>query len=109
MVREGYKMKSTVKSQIATGVLALCSIAALTVKADPDTYDGRRVKGVETQNGGAVETRNGTAAAQTKNGGAVQTRRGGTGVSGANGTAVETRNGNIYTKPSEDKSSDNKT
>ena len=40
-------MKNTVKLQIATGVLTLCSIAALTVQADPDTYEGRRVKGVE--------------------------------------------------------------
>jgi hypothetical protein len=107
MVREGYQMKNRVKSQIVTGVLALCGIAALTVQADPDTYEGRRVRGVETQNGGAVQTRNGAAAAETKNGGAVQTRRGGTGVSGPNGTAVETRNGNVYTKPSDNKPSDN--
>ena len=117
-------MKSTVKSQIATGLLTLGSIAALTVRADPNTYDGRRVKGVDTQNGGAVETRNGAAAAKTKNGGAVetrngagaaktqnggavQTRSGGTTVNGPNGTAVKTRNGNVYTQPSDNGRSKN--
>jgi hypothetical protein len=94
-------MKSTVKLQIATALLTLCSTAALTVRADPDTYEGRRVRGVDTQNGGAVQTRNGAAAVNTKNGGAVQTRRGGTAVNGPNGTAVETRNGNVYTNPSD--------
>ena len=94
-------MKSTVKLQIATGLLTLCTIAALTARADdPNSYQGRRVRGVDTQNGGAVQTRNGAAAAQTKNGGAVQTRRGGTAVNGPNGTAVQTRNGNVYTDPS---------
>lgn len=92
-------MKSTVKSRIAIGVLTLCSMGAVTVQADPNTYQGRRVRGVDTQNGGAVQTRNGAAAVQTKNGGAVQTRRGGTAVNGQNGTAVKTRNGNVYTKP----------
>jgi hypothetical protein len=94
-------MKRTVKSQIATGVVMLCTMGALTVQADPDTYQGNRVKGVETKNGGAVQTRNGAAAAQTKNGGAAQTRNGGTAVKGPNGKAVETRNGNVYTKPSD--------
>ena len=98
----GYLMKNKVKSKIATGVLMLCSAGALTVQADPDTYQGRRVRGVDTQNGGAVQTRNGAGAAQTKNGGAVQTRRGGAAVTGPNGTAVQTRNGNVYTKPSDD-------
>jgi hypothetical protein len=93
-------MKSTLKSQIATGLLTLCTMAALTVRADPNTYQGRNVRGVDTQNGGAVQTRNGAAAVNTKNGGAVQTRRGGKAVSGPNGTAVQTRNGNVYTDPS---------
>jgi hypothetical protein len=110
-------MKSTLKSQITTGLLALCSAVTLTVRAGPETYEGHRVRGVETQNGGAVETRNGAgavntrngggvqtrngaAAVNTKNGGAVQTRRGGKAVSGPNGTAIETRNGNVYTDPS---------
>ena len=79
----------------------LCTMGALTVQADPDTYKGNHVRGVDTKNGGAVQTRNGAAAAQTKNGGAVQTRRGGTAVNGPNGKAVETRNGNVYTKPSD--------
>jgi len=92
-------MKSTVKSQIVTALLTLCSIAALTVRADPNTYQGNRVRGVDTKNGGAVQTRNGAAAVNTKNGGAVQTRRGGTAVNGPNGKAVQTRNGNVYTKP----------
>jgi hypothetical protein len=93
-------MKSTVKSKIATGLLTLCSIGALTVRADPNTYQGRNVRGVDTQNGGAVQTRNGAGAVNTQNGGAVQTRRGGTAVNGPNGTAVQTRNGNVYTDPS---------
>ena len=88
-------MKGTVKSQIVTGLVMLCSVAALTVQADPDTYEGRRVRGADTKNGGAVETRNGAAAVNTKNGGAVQIRRGGKAVSGPNGTSVETRNGNV--------------
>ncbi len=94
-------MKSTVKSQIATGLLALCTIATLTVRADdPNTYQGNRVKGADTKNGGAVQTRNGAAAVNTKNGGAAETRRGGKAVSGTNGTAVQTRNGNVYSDPS---------
>ena len=93
-------MKSTVKSQIATGLLTLCTIATLTVRADPDTYQGNRVKGADTKNGGAVQTRNGAAAVNTKNGGAAETRRGGKAVSGTNGTAVQTRNGNVYSDPS---------
>jgi len=96
-------MKRIVKSQIATGLLMLCSLAPLTVQADPDTYEGRRVRGVDTQNGGAVQTRNGAAGVNTKNGGAVQTQRGGTAVNGPNGTAVQTRNGNVYTDPSDNK------
>src|SRR6516162_4426518 len=94
-------MKRILKLQIATGLLTLYSMAALTVRADPNTYQGNRVRGVDTQNGGAVQTRNGAAAVNTKNGGAVQTRRGGTAVNGPNGTAVETRNGNVYTNPSD--------
>ena len=100
-------MKSTLKSQIATGLLTLCCIAALTVRAGPDTYEGRRVRGVDTQNGGAVQTRNGAAAVNTRNGGAVETRRGGKAVSGPNGTAVQTRNGNVYTDPSNNHNNNN--
>jgi len=72
-------MKPTLKLKIVSGVVTLSGIAALTAQADPDTYQGRRVRGVETQNGGAVTT-----------------RRGGTAVKTENGTAVQTRNGNVY-------------
>jgi hypothetical protein len=89
-------MKTTRKSQIVSGILALCSAAALTIQAEPNTYDGRRVRGVDTQNGGAVQTRNGRAAVNTQNGGAVRTRTGGAAVHTQNGTAVQTRNGNVY-------------
>jgi hypothetical protein len=44
-------MKTTVRLQIATGLVMLCSTAALTVRADPDSYEGRRVRGVDTENG----------------------------------------------------------
>jgi len=93
-------MKPTLKLKNVSGVVTLFSIAALTAQADPDTYQGRRVRGVETQNGGAVQTRSGAGAVETQNGGAVQTRRGGTAVKTENGTAVQTRNGNVYTDPS---------
>jgi len=93
-------MKTPIKLKIVSGVVTLFSIAALTAHADADTYQGRRVRGVETQNGGAVQTRNGAGAVETQNGGAVTTRRGGTAVKTENGTAVQTRNGNVYTDPS---------
>ncbi|MGZ4964056.1 MAG: hypothetical protein ACXWKG_14680 [Limisphaerales bacterium] len=97
-------MKATRKLKIVSAIVTLCSIAALTAQADPDTYQGRRVRGVETQNGGAVQTRSGAGAVETQNGGAVQTRRGGTAVKTENGTAVQTRNGNVYTDPNENAS-----
>ena len=117
--------KSTVKSQIAIGLLTLCTIATLTVRADdPNTYQGNRVKGADTKNGGAVQThngaagvntkdggaaqtRNGGAAVNTKNGGAAETRGGGKAVSGPNGKAVETRNGKVYSDPSNNGNKEN--
>lgn len=89
-------MKTTLKAQIVNGVATLLSITALSVQADVTTYHGPHARGVQTQNGGAVQTYNGRAAVQTQNGGAVRTRSGGGAVHTQNGTTVETRNGYVY-------------
>jgi hypothetical protein len=82
-------MKSTLKSQLTIGLLTLCGVTVLTVQAGPTTYQGPHARGVQTQNGGAVQTQNGATAVGTRNRGAVQTRRGGAAVTGPNGTAVK--------------------